>query len=89
MPEVAASSTHLVYADVPFIDVVYSLATENPGALVLHNYPRHLQNGAPMKHDGWVWGALFDNFSSTLRSARPPRRLKPHTTNNVVNDICF
>ena len=26
---------------------------------------------------------------STLRSARPPRRLKPHTTNNVVNDICF
>ena len=22
-------------------------------------------------------------------SARPPRRLKPHTTNNVVNDICF
>ena len=23
-------------------------------------------------------------FSSTLRSARPPRRLKPHTTNNVV-----
>ena len=44
MPEVAASSTHLVYADVPFVDVVYSLATENPGALVLHNYPRHLQN---------------------------------------------
>ena len=33
-----------MYADVPFVDVVYSLATENPGALVLHNYPRHLQN---------------------------------------------
>jgi Animal haem peroxidase len=44
LPEVAARSTHLVYGDVSFIDVVYSLATENPGALVLHNYPRHLQN---------------------------------------------
>jgi hypothetical protein len=44
LPEVAASNTHLLYADVPFVDVVYSLGTENPGALALHNYPRHLQN---------------------------------------------
>jgi hypothetical protein len=44
LPEVSASNTHLLYADVPFPDVVYSLGTENPGALVLHNYPRYLQN---------------------------------------------
>jgi Animal haem peroxidase len=44
LPEVAASNTHRLYAEVPFVDVVYSLGTENPGALALHNYPRHLQN---------------------------------------------
>jgi hypothetical protein len=44
LPEVSASNTHLLYADVPFVDVVYSLGTEHPGALALHNYPRHLQH---------------------------------------------
>jgi Animal haem peroxidase len=44
LPEVSASNTHLLYADVPFVDVVYSLGTLNPGALALHNYPRYLQN---------------------------------------------
>jgi Animal haem peroxidase len=44
LPDVAAANTHLLYADVPFLDVVYSLGTEHPGALALHNYPRHLQN---------------------------------------------
>ena len=44
LPEVSAGNTHRLYAEVPFDDVVYSLGTENPGALALHNYPRHLQD---------------------------------------------
>ena len=44
MPEVAASNTHLLYADVPFVDVVYSLGTKIPARSFLHNYPRHLQD---------------------------------------------
>src|SRR5256886_4458192 len=32
-----------LYAKVPYEDVVYSLATSNPGALVLHNYPQGLR----------------------------------------------
>ena len=44
LPDVSAGDTHKVYEQVPFIDVVYSLGTDNPGALALHNYPRHLQN---------------------------------------------
>jgi len=44
LPEVSADNTHLLYDDVPFLDVFYSLGTQNPGALALHNYPRHLQN---------------------------------------------
>lgn len=44
LPEVSASNTHHLYAEVPFVDVVYSLGTLSPGALVLHNYPRYLQD---------------------------------------------
>jgi hypothetical protein len=44
LPEVSAGDTHRLYADVPFVDVFYSLGTEHPGALALHNYPRYLQN---------------------------------------------
>ena len=32
-----------VYGEMSFDDVVYSLATSNPGALVLHNYPNTLR----------------------------------------------
>jgi hypothetical protein len=32
-----------IYAKVPFDDVIYSLATSHPGALVLHNYPNVLR----------------------------------------------
>jgi hypothetical protein len=44
LPEVSANNTHRLYVDVPFVDIVYSLGTQHPGALVLHNYPRHLQD---------------------------------------------
>jgi Animal haem peroxidase len=40
---VAGGRVHGVYADVPFADVLYSLATSNPGALQLHNYPAGLR----------------------------------------------
>ncbi|MCV0424124.1 MAG: peroxidase [Roseibium sp.] len=33
-----------LYKKVPFDDVVYSLATEHPGALALHNFPEGLRN---------------------------------------------
>ena len=34
-----AAEVRELYAKVPFDDVLYSLATSHPGALVLHNYP--------------------------------------------------
>lgn len=41
--QVAGGGAHRLYADVPFDDVLYSLATSNPGALQLHNYPDGLR----------------------------------------------
>jgi hypothetical protein len=41
--EVAGGKVHGLYATVPFDDVLYSLASSNPGALVLHNYPAGLR----------------------------------------------
>src|SRR5205085_5352471 len=41
--EVSGGKVHGVYAKMPFEDVLYSLATSNPGALVLHNYPAGLR----------------------------------------------
>ncbi|HEY1751108.1 MAG TPA: peroxidase family protein [Caulobacteraceae bacterium] len=41
--EVAHSGPPAIYAAVGFDDVVYSLATSNPGALALHNYPNTLR----------------------------------------------
>jgi len=40
---VAIDRTHGVYAKADFDDVVYSLATAHPGALVLHNFPETLR----------------------------------------------
>jgi hypothetical protein len=42
-PGVMAANAHNLYAHVPFEDVVYSLATSNAGALVLHNFPSALR----------------------------------------------
>ena len=41
--QVAHGGAARVYDTVPFDDVLYSLATSNPGALVLHNYPNSLR----------------------------------------------
>ena len=40
---VTAAGAHNLYTHMPFDDVVYSLATSNIGALVLHNYPNALR----------------------------------------------
>ena len=41
--EVTGGGVRELYAKVPYEDVVYSLASSNPGALVLHNYPQGLR----------------------------------------------
>ena len=43
LPEVAGARTHEVYREVAYCDAVYSLGTSHPGAITLHNFPRHLQ----------------------------------------------
>ena len=40
---VAGGSVRDLYGRVPYEDVLYSLATSHPGALVLHNYPNGLR----------------------------------------------
>ncbi|HVD73230.1 MAG TPA: peroxidase family protein, partial [Xanthobacteraceae bacterium] len=40
---VAGGGVRDLYGRVPYDDVLYSLATSNPGALVLHNYPNGLR----------------------------------------------
>ena len=40
---VAGAAVRDLYTKVPYDDVLYSLATSNPGALVLHNYPNGLR----------------------------------------------
>ncbi|SEL83946.1 peroxidase family protein [Halomonas daqiaonensis] len=46
LTEVAGSRTHSLYDEVPLADALYSLGTSHPGALVLHNFPSHLQQHA-------------------------------------------
>jgi hypothetical protein len=41
--KVSGGEVRSLYAAMPFEDVLYSLATSNPGALVLHNYPTGLR----------------------------------------------
>ncbi len=51
-PEIAGTHTHEVLDAVAMADLFYSFATENPGAIVLHNFPKHLQQF--VKPDGNV-----------------------------------
>jgi hypothetical protein len=44
LPAVSMGGARSVYEEVPYDDVVYSLATLNPGALVLHNFPNSLRD---------------------------------------------
>jgi hypothetical protein len=46
LPDVAGANTHGLYERMSLQDATYSLGTSNPGALVLHNFPRHLQQHA-------------------------------------------
>jgi hypothetical protein len=39
----AHGNVQKIHAQVPFEDLIYSLATSHPGALVLHNYPNQLR----------------------------------------------
>jgi Animal haem peroxidase len=41
--DLLAGGTTRIHRIVPFDDVLYSLGTSYPGALVLHNYPNHLR----------------------------------------------
>jgi hypothetical protein len=43
LTEVAGSLTQALYREMSLGDALYSLGTSHPGALVLHNFPRHLQ----------------------------------------------
>ena len=55
--QVAHGAASGVYKEVEFDDVVYSLATSNPGALVLHNYPNSLRR-IPEKPDDNIFTDL-------------------------------
>ena len=41
--DVAGAKTHGLYDEVSYCDAMYSLGTSHPGAITLHNFPRHLQ----------------------------------------------
>ena len=42
--EAAGTHTHEVLQAVPMEDLLYSFGTSHPGAIVLHNFPKHLQH---------------------------------------------
>jgi hypothetical protein len=52
LPEVAGGGVRRIYQTVSFEDVVYSLATSHPGALVLHNFPQHLRKLDKKREEG-------------------------------------
>lgn len=60
LSEVAGGDARGVYDHVKFEDVLYSLATSNPGALVLHNYPAGLRKLDRLDDSGLVDLASVD-----------------------------
>ena len=44
LPALAGKKTRALLSRVPMIDLFYSFGVAHPGAITLHNYPRHLQN---------------------------------------------
>jgi len=50
--ESAGTHTHEVLETVPMDDLLYSFGTSHPGAIVLHNFPKHLQHF--VKPDGSI-----------------------------------
>ena len=53
-PEIAGRKTRAVVERIPMADLFYSFGVSHPGAITLHNYPKHLQN---LKRDN---GETFD-----------------------------
>ncbi len=54
LPEVAGRASRDVIERIPMTDLFYSFGRMHPGALTLHNYPRHLQH---FQHDD---GSVID-----------------------------
>jgi hypothetical protein len=44
LPEIAGQRTPAIAERITMPDLFYSFGTSHPGAITLHNYPRHLQN---------------------------------------------
>jgi hypothetical protein len=44
LPEIAGRNTAGIAARIPMADLFYSFGRLHPGAITLHNYPKHLQN---------------------------------------------
>jgi len=44
LPEIAGRKTRAVVERIPMTDLFYSFGVSHPGAITLHNYPKHLQN---------------------------------------------
>ena len=44
LPEIAGRKTRAVVERIPMADLFYSFGVSHPGAITLHNYPKHLQN---------------------------------------------
>jgi len=44
LPEVAGRKTRAIVERIPMTDLFYSFGVSHPGAITLHNYPKHLQN---------------------------------------------
>jgi len=51
LPEVADQHARQLMEQIPLADLFYSFGVSHPGAITLHNYPRHLQS---LKRDGEV-----------------------------------
>jgi hypothetical protein len=54
LPDVAGRKTRALVERIPMADLFYSFGVSHPGAITLHNYPKHLQN---LKRDN---GETFD-----------------------------
>jgi hypothetical protein len=44
LPEVSGRAARKVFEQIPLADLFYSFGVSHPGAVRLHNYPKHLQN---------------------------------------------
>jgi len=75
--KVTAGGVRDLYARVPYADVVYSLATSHPGALVLHNYPNGLRK-LPKKSDLFLDIAATDILRDRERGVPRYCELRRH-----------